>query len=127
METWNLKSDGFLVARCVSFFQGPFFSKFSRSSVFVCFGGELASQNAHVPPLKLNIFPEKLPTFPIGSPIVFQPSIFRGNLAVKLQVDMRVEQKVLNRGLYCEGPGVCNYQSRLKFFPEMAKDFFFIG
>ena len=28
---------------------------------------------------------------------------------------MRVEQKVLNRGLHCEGPGVCNYQSRLKF------------
>ena len=34
---------------------------------------------------------------------------------------MRVEQKVLNRGLHCEGPGVCNYQSWLKFFPEMAK------
>ena len=37
-------------------------------------------------------------------------------------VYMRVEQKVLNRGLHCEGPGVCNYQSRLKFFPEMAKE-----
>ncbi len=35
---------------------------------------------------------------------------------------MRVEQKVLNRGLHCEGPGVYNYQSRLKFFPEMAKE-----
>ena len=22
---------------------------------------------------------------------------------------MRVEQKVLNRGLHCEGPGVCSY------------------
>ena len=38
---------------------------------------------------------------------------------------MRVEQKVLNRGLHCEGPGVYDYQSRLKFFPEMAKDFFY--
>ena len=25
---------------------------------------------------------------------------------------VRVEQKVLNRGLHCEGPGVCNYQSQ---------------
>ena len=40
---------------------------------------------------------------------------------------MRVEQKVLNRGLHCEGPGVCNYQSRLKFFPEMAKEFFLLA
>ena len=29
---------------------------------------------------------------------------------------MRVEQKVLNRGLHCEGPGACIYHSRLKFF-----------
>ena len=35
---------------------------------------------------------------------------------------MRVEQKVLNRGLHCEGPGACIYHSRLKFFPEMAKE-----
>ena len=35
---------------------------------------------------------------------------------------MRVEQKVLNRGLHCEGPRVYNYQSRLKFFPEMVKE-----
>ena len=40
---------------------------------------------------------------------------------------MRVEQKVLNRGLHCEGPGVCNYQSRLKFFPEMAKENFLLA
>ena len=40
---------------------------------------------------------------------------------------MRVEQKVLNRGLYCEGPGVCNYQSRLKFFPGMAKENFLLA
>ena len=40
---------------------------------------------------------------------------------------MRVEQKVLNRGLHCEGPGVYNYQSRLKFFPEMAKEFFLLA
>ena len=38
---------------------------------------------------------------------------------------MRVEQKVLNRGLHCEGPGVCNYQSRLKFCPEMANKCFY--
>ena len=38
---------------------------------------------------------------------------------------LRVEQKLLNRGLHCEGPGVCNYQSRLKFFPEMAKGNFY--
>ena len=40
---------------------------------------------------------------------------------------MRVEQKVLNRGLHCEGPGVCNYQSRLKIFPEMAKENFLLA
>ena len=40
---------------------------------------------------------------------------------------MRVEQKVLNRGLHCEGPGVYNYQSRLKFFPEMAKENFLLA
>ena len=40
---------------------------------------------------------------------------------------MRVEQKVLNRGLHCEGPGVCNYQSRLKFFPEMVKENFLLA
>ena len=40
-------------------------------------------------------------------------------------VYMRVEQKVLDRGLHCEGPGVCIYHSRLTFFPEMAKYFFY--
>ena len=40
---------------------------------------------------------------------------------------MRVEQKVLNRGLHCEGPGVCIYHSRLKFFPETAKEFFLLA
>ena len=40
---------------------------------------------------------------------------------------MRAEQKILSRGLHCEGPGVCKYQSRLKFFPEMAKEFFLLA
>ena len=38
---------------------------------------------------------------------------------------MRVEQKVLNRGLHCEGPGLCKYQSRLKFFLKWRKKNFY--
>ena len=38
---------------------------------------------------------------------------------------MRVEQKVHERGFLCVSLWVCNEQSRLKFFSEMAKDFFF--
>ncbi len=37
---------------------------------------------------------------------------------------MRVEQKVHERGFLCVSLWVCNEQSRLKFFSEMAKDFF---
>ena len=37
---------------------------------------------------------------------------------------MRVEQKVLNRGLHCECPGVCNYQPRLKIFGNGERCFF---
>ena len=39
---------------------------------------------------------------------------------------MGVEQKVLN-GLHCEGRVVCNYSSRQKFFPEMAKGNFLLA
>ena len=38
---------------------------------------------------------------------------------------MRVEQKVHERGFLCVSLWVCNEQSRLKFFSEMAKVFFF--
>jgi len=37
---------------------------------------------------------------------------------------MRVEQKVHERGFLCVSLWVCNEQSQLKFFFEMAKDFF---
>ena len=37
---------------------------------------------------------------------------------------MRVEQKVHERGFLCVSLWVCNEQSRLKFFSEMAKVFF---
>ena len=40
---------------------------------------------------------------------------------------MRVEQKVHERGLLCVSLWVCNEQSRLKFFSEMAKVFFFVA
>ena len=46
---------------------------------------------------------------------------------MNIYIYMRVEQKVLNRGLHCEGPGVCNYQSRLKFCLEMAKELFLLA
>ena len=39
---------------------------------------------------------------------------------------MRVEQKVHESGFLCVSLWVCNEQSRLKFFSEMAKDFFFL-
>ena len=38
---------------------------------------------------------------------------------------MRVEQKVHERGFLCVSLWVCNEQSRLKFFFELANDFFF--
>ena len=40
---------------------------------------------------------------------------------------MRVEQKVHERGFLCVSLWVCNEQSRLKFFSEMAKYFFFLA
>ena len=40
---------------------------------------------------------------------------------------MRVEQKVYGRGFLCVRFWVCNEQSRLIFFSEMAKDFFFMA
>ena len=40
---------------------------------------------------------------------------------------MRVEQKVLERGFLCVSLWVCNEQSRLKFFSEMAKVIFFLA
>ena len=43
------------------------------------------------------------------------------------KVYMRVEQKVHERGFLCVSLWVCNEQSRLKFFSEMAKEFFFLA
>ena len=40
---------------------------------------------------------------------------------------MRVEQKVHERGFLCVSLWVCNEQSRLKFFSEMAKENFFLA
>ena len=58
-----------------------------------------------------------------GTPVACQGK--RNKTTVLFHV--RVEQKVLNRGLHCEGPGVYNYQSRLKFFPEIAKENFLLA
>ena len=40
---------------------------------------------------------------------------------------MRIEQKVHERGFLCVRLWVCNEQSRLKFFSEMAKEHVFIA
>ena len=47
-----------------------------------------------------------------------------GVLWVTLPYYMRVEQKVHERGFLCVSLWVCNEQSRLIFFSEMAKYFF---
>ena len=46
---------------------------------------------------------------------------------IYIYIDWRVEQKVLERGFLCVSLWVCNEQSRLKFFSEMAKVNFFSG
>ena len=47
------------------------------------------------------------------------------HIFVGVKKDMRVEQKVHERGFLCVSLWVCSEQSRLKFFSEMAKVFFF--
>ena len=42
-----------------------------------------------------------------------------------VNIYMGVEQKVHERGFLCVSLWVCHEQSRLKFFSEMAKVFFF--
>ena len=58
---------------------------------------------------------------------IFMFWVLRRFVLYQLFVYMRVEQKVHERGFLCVSLWVCNEQSRLKFFSEMAKDFFFLA